>query len=164
MLVLYAGYPAALEALRLLQETWPGAVRGTSEGGRSRWRARGEQLCRKVYGPVYPRLLEAVRGLHPDLAAWMVEEGYGRVLSRPRLGARARELVTVAVLAATGWRRQLVSHLKGAGRVGGGLAARAAGRAPRGHGGLARIPAGFARPPRVFRLTPSGRLPKIARR
>ena len=39
---------------------------------------------------------------------------YGRVLSRPRLGARVRELVAVTVLAAGGWSRQLHSHLLGA--------------------------------------------------
>ena len=48
----------------------------------------------------------------------MVEHGYGRVLSRGGLGARARELITVAVLAATRRERQLVSHLLGAARVG----------------------------------------------
>jgi alkylhydroperoxidase/carboxymuconolactone decarboxylase family protein YurZ len=56
--------------------------------------------------------------MHPDLATWMIEQGYGRVLARPGLGARERELVTIAVLAASGWERQLVSHLIGAGRLG----------------------------------------------
>jgi 4-carboxymuconolactone decarboxylase len=56
--------------------------------------------------------------LHPDLAVWMLEEGYGRVLSRPGLAARERERVAVTVLAALGWERQLVSHLIGARRLG----------------------------------------------
>jgi alkylhydroperoxidase/carboxymuconolactone decarboxylase family protein YurZ len=47
----------------------------------------------------------------------MVEEGYGRVLSRPRLSAQKRELVAVTVLAAGGWERQLTSHLLGARRL-----------------------------------------------
>jgi len=59
-----------------------------------------------------------VRALHPDLETWMVEHGYGRVLARPGLGARERELITVAALAALGWERQLVSHVLGALRVG----------------------------------------------
>jgi 4-carboxymuconolactone decarboxylase len=50
----------------------------------------------------------------------MEEQGYGRVLSRPGLVARERELITVAALAALGWERQLVSHLLGARRVGAG--------------------------------------------
>ncbi|HYM80663.1 MAG TPA: carboxymuconolactone decarboxylase family protein [Candidatus Limnocylindria bacterium] len=82
------------------------------------WCRQGAALCRRVYGPVMPRLLESVQALHPDLATWMVEQGYGRVLSRPGLGARERELVTVAVLAQSGWERQLVSHLLGAARLG----------------------------------------------
>lgn len=118
MLVLYAGYPAALEGVRALEETWPGRARASREGGRALWRRRGRNLCRRVYGGIMPRLLAHVRSRHPDLATWMIEEGYGRVLSRPGLPAATRELVTIAVLATTGWERQLVSHLKGARRLG----------------------------------------------
>ncbi|OGF09175.1 MAG: hypothetical protein A2W00_12295 [Candidatus Eisenbacteria bacterium RBG_16_71_46] len=118
MLVLHAGYPAALEAMRVLGEAWPGRARPVREGGVADWKRRGEALCRRVYGPVYPRLVRSVRALHPDLARWMIEQGYGRVLSRPALGERERELAAVAVLAAGGWERQLVSHLLGARRLG----------------------------------------------
>ena len=118
MLVLYAGYPAALETLRVVNAVWPGRARRTREGGVATWRRRGTALSRRVYGPVHRRLIEAVRGLHPDLAAWMVEEGYGRVLSRRGLAFGVREEITVAVLAALGRERQLVSHLLGAARAG----------------------------------------------
>lgn len=118
MLVLHAGFPAALEALGTLASRWPGRVRRLPEGGRSAWRRRGERLCRRVYGDSYDRLIENVGRLHPVMAAWMVEEGYGRVLSRPGLPAPARELVAVAVLASLGWERQLMSHLRGALRFG----------------------------------------------
>lgn len=118
MLMLYAGYPAALEGLRTLNVAWPGRARRTREGGPAIWRARGVKLCRRVYGPAYARLVPAVRALHPDLAAWMVEQGYGRVLSRAGADEVTRELVTIASLAALGWERQLVSHVLGAVRVG----------------------------------------------
>lgn len=118
MLMLYAGYPAALEGLRVLNESWPGRARAHREGTPSVWTKRGERLCRRVYGPAFAKLVPAVRALHPDLATWMVEHGYGRVLSRPGLDARERELLTVAALGALGWERQLVSHLLGALRVG----------------------------------------------
>ena len=118
MLMLYSGYPSALEGLRVLNTTWPGRARRTREGTPARWRARGEALCQRVYGPAYVRLVPAVRTLHPDLAVWMVEHGYGRVLGRPGLGVAKRELVTVAALASLGWQRQLVSHVLGALRVG----------------------------------------------
>lgn len=118
MLVLHAGYPAALEGMRALAEVWPGRPRRTREGGPRRWQRLGEARCRAVYGAAYPKLVASVRALHPDLLAWMIEQGYGRVLSRRPLGARARELLAVTVLAAEGWERQLVSHLRGAARAG----------------------------------------------
>src|SRR5438034_1100479 len=77
MLLLHAGYPAALEGVALLAHAWPGRARRRREGGPREWRARGERLGRRVYGPVFPRLIENVRAGHPDLAAWMVEQGYG---------------------------------------------------------------------------------------
>lgn len=123
MLMLYAGFPAALEGLRALNEAWPGRARRSREGGAVRWRANGAALCRRVYGPAYARLLPSVRALHPDIATWMEEHGYGRVLSRPGLSVSDRELITVSALAALGWERQLVSHVLGARRVGAGDAA-----------------------------------------
>ncbi len=121
MLMLYAGYPAALEGLRVLNGAWPGRARRSREGSVADWVKRGEALCSRVYGPSFGKLVPAVQALHPDLARWMIEHGYGRVLSRPGMGARDRELVTVAALAALGWERQLVSHLLGARRVGASL-------------------------------------------
>jgi alkylhydroperoxidase/carboxymuconolactone decarboxylase family protein YurZ len=118
MLVLYAGYPAALETLRVLNRVWPGHARRSHEGSPVSWRRRGLALSRRIYGPVHARLVAAVRTLHPDLAAWMVEEGYGRVLARPGLAVGVREQITVAVLSALGRERQLVSHLLGAARAG----------------------------------------------
>jgi 4-carboxymuconolactone decarboxylase len=79
---------------------------------------RGAALLKRVYGAAYGRLVPAVRALHPDLAVWMEEHGYGRVLGRGGLGLLERELITVAALAALGWERQLVSHVLGALRVG----------------------------------------------
>jgi 4-carboxymuconolactone decarboxylase len=120
MLMLYAGFPGALEGLRVLNATWAGTARRTREGTPATWRRRGLALCGRVYGRALERLLPAVRALHPDLEVWMVEHGYGRVLSRPGLAARERELITVSALAALGWERQLVSHVLGALRVGAG--------------------------------------------
>lgn len=121
MLMLYAGYPAALEGLRMLNSVWPGRARRTREGTAAQWMSRGRALCSRVYGSSFARLMPAVEALHPDMARWMIEHGYGRVLSRAGMNARERELVTVAALAALGWERQLVSHLLGARRVGASL-------------------------------------------
>jgi len=118
MLMLHAGYPAALEGTRVLLEEWPGRARRRREGGPADWMRRGERLCARVYGPAYAKLRSNVARLHPDLAVWMIEQGYGRVLTRPGLTGPARELIAVTVLAAGGWERQLVSHLLGAARLG----------------------------------------------
>jgi 4-carboxymuconolactone decarboxylase len=118
MLMLYSGFPSALESLATLLDAWPAVTRARERGNRARWRRDGIARCRAVYGPVYARLMRRVRALHPDLATWTLEIGYGRVLARPGLDGRAREVLTVAMLAATGWERQLVSHLLGAARLG----------------------------------------------
>jgi len=152
MLILHAGFPAALEAMSTLQRTWPGRARATIARTPAGWRARGERVCARVYGRSYPKLVANVRVLHPDLAGLMVEIGYGRVLSRPRLDGRTRELVAVAVLAALGWERQLVSHLLGATRFGATRsAALAAARIGARAGGPAVAPAHAAAVATAFR-------------
>src|SRR5262245_47591410 len=118
MLMLHAGYPAALEGARVLLEEWPGRARRRDRGGPPDWMRLGEKLCARVYGTAYAKLRGNVARLHPDLATWMIEQGYGRVLTRPGLSGPARELIAVTVLAAGGWERQLVSHLLGAVRLG----------------------------------------------
>jgi 4-carboxymuconolactone decarboxylase len=67
---------------------------------------------------MYEKLRGNIRSLHPLLDEWMILEGYGKVLSRPELDLRRRELCIVAACAATGQDRQLQSHLHGARNVG----------------------------------------------
>ncbi len=82
------------------------------------WEAAGEVTCRLIDGMNYDRLRANVRALHPALDRWMVTEGYGRTLSRPRLEPRLRELCTVAQCAVQGAMPQLHSHLRGARNAG----------------------------------------------
>jgi len=83
------------------------------------WRRNGEALCRRVYGRNYEKLMETMRGLSPELASWMILEGYGKTLSRPGLGTVEREYAVVAILTVTRMWRQLRSHAIGAVNVGG---------------------------------------------
>jgi 4-carboxymuconolactone decarboxylase len=117
MLTLYAGYPAAIEALRVLAARWPARASAGEIPAATR-RARGTRLLDGVYGPVRPALVRELDRLHPALASWVVDHGYGRVLARPRLDPATRELITVALLAGTPWTRQLASHRIGARRLG----------------------------------------------
>src|SRR5215831_7924665 len=127
MLMLHAGYPAALEGARVLLEEWPGRARRRREGGPADWTKRGEQLCARVYGAAYPKLRSNVERLHPDLATWMIEQGYGRVLTRPGLSAPARELVGARRLGAP--RAAIRRACQAGARAGGPAAMTAAARA-----------------------------------
>jgi 4-carboxymuconolactone decarboxylase len=111
---LFLGYPAALEAFGLWREISGRPAAAPSGGDLEGWGDRGEAVCRRVYRGQYERLRANVSALHADLAEWMVLEGYGKVLGRPGLQLRVRELCIVALLAVLDAPRQLHSHLRGA--------------------------------------------------
>lgn len=102
------------------------ALEGMSKGspavepalGSRAQRARGEKLCRAIYGRHYEPMIARMESMHPDLARWILTEGYGKVLSRPRLPARVRELLVIGILTAQGLDKQLYFHVKGAVRLG----------------------------------------------
>lgn len=123
---LFAGFPRTLNAMREWRRA-SGHVaprrddRGGAEGEErrpARWRAEGEVTCARVYDGMYERLRENIAELHPALDVWMVEDGYGKVLSRPGLDLVRRELCIVAACAVGRQDRQLQSHLHGALNVG----------------------------------------------
>lgn len=118
---LFVGFPRAIEALLAAAPVLAGVggVPSASAPDPDRWRRDGEALCRRVYGSNYDKLVATMRGLSPDLAEWMILEGYGKTLSRPALGPVEREYAVVAILAATRMWRQLRSHAIGAVHVGG---------------------------------------------
>ena len=115
---LFAGFPRALNAAR----AWRAASErpAPTEDSEAQianldmWRELGERTCRIVYGDSYERLRENVRELHPALDEWMIVDGYGKVLSRPGVDLKTRELCIVAACAVAGQQRQLHSHLHGA--------------------------------------------------
>jgi 4-carboxymuconolactone decarboxylase len=115
---LFAGFPRTLNAARewrkLSGRTAPASDDGERFEDASAWSEAGERTCRVVYGATYERLRHNIRALHPALDAWMIVEGYGKVLSRPQLDLRRRELCIVAACAAAGQDRQLHAHLHGA--------------------------------------------------
>jgi 4-carboxymuconolactone decarboxylase len=115
---LFAGFPRALNAARewrrVSGRSAPETDEGEDFGQTSRWRGEGEATCAIVYGPFYERLRHNIRQLHPALDAWMIVEGYGKVLSRQALDLRRRELCIVSACAMARQDRQLHSHLYGA--------------------------------------------------
>jgi 4-carboxymuconolactone decarboxylase len=123
-LYLFAGFPAALEAMRALARTWPQTQTRTDERSEAAiqdypaFREQGEALYKRVYANNADRVREEMLKLSPELAAWALVEGYGKTLSRPGLDAITRELCIVGMLTQLGWERQLYSHLLGARNVG----------------------------------------------
>jgi 4-carboxymuconolactone decarboxylase len=115
---LFAGFPRTLNAAREWRRVSGRAAPLSDNGERmdqtDEWRRQGEATCAIVYGPFYEKLRMNIRALHPALDAWMIVEGYGKVLSRPQLDLARRELCIVAACAASRQDRQLHSHLHGA--------------------------------------------------
>ncbi len=115
---LFAGFPRTLNAAREWRRVSGREAPVSDDGERldraDEWRRQGEATCAIVYGPFYDRLRHNIRALHPALDAWMIVEGYGKVLSRPALDLARRELCIVAACAASRQERQLHSHLHGA--------------------------------------------------
>ena len=118
MLVL--GYPLALVAFAV----WREMAGPTAEGGHAAeplahedwqaWADRGAAVCREVYGRAYHKLLLNLRTLHPALEDLVLVDAYGKVIGRPGLDLKRRELATVAAIAVLGTAQQLHSHLRGA--------------------------------------------------
>ena len=115
---LFCGFPRTLNAARAWRaasgERAPATDSSAELHSAGEWIERGEKTCRTVYGESYELLRENIRGLHPALDSWMITDGYGKVLSRPELDLKTRELCIVAACAASGQQRQLHSHLHGA--------------------------------------------------
>src|SRR5207244_11951724 len=78
------------------------------------WASRGAAVCREVYGRSEHRLLVNLRALHPALEDLVLVDAYGKVIGRPGLDLKRRELCTVATTAVLGTADQLHSHLRGA--------------------------------------------------
>jgi 4-carboxymuconolactone decarboxylase len=115
---LFAGFPRTLNAAREWRRVSSREAPAADDGERidlvGAWSVQGQRTCAIVYGDFYQRLRHNIRALHPALDAWMIVEGYGKVLSRPGLDLARRELCIVAACAASRQERQLHSHLHGA--------------------------------------------------
>ena len=114
---LFAGYPRTINALGVIRSEGC-SLNTSSDAPPEQWRSDGESLCAEIYAGSYEPLRKRVASLHVDLDSWMLEVGYGRVLSRPGASPRQRELAVLAVLGGQDVAPQLTSHLRGALHVG----------------------------------------------
>ena len=115
---LFTGYPSALLSLKLLKELYPNnRIPKAADMNLYHFRKRGEANCKKVYGTKYEKLINNVKNFSPDMAEWLVLEGYGKVLGRKGLSLKERELCIVATLTVLKFEDQLYSHINGAFRA-----------------------------------------------
>ncbi|HYS00471.1 MAG TPA: carboxymuconolactone decarboxylase family protein [Gemmatimonadales bacterium] len=116
--MLVVGYPLALVAFAAWRGVGgPAPVEGAEDLAHADWEswaARGAAVCREVYGRAYHKLLVNLRALHPALEDLVLVDAYGKVIGRPGLDLKRRELCTVATTAVLGTAEQLHSHLRGA--------------------------------------------------
>ncbi len=112
---LFAGFPRLVEAYEVLARA--GGL-GSPEPDELRAEPdlpdRGRPLFDRIYAENAPAVRALLTSYHPDFAAWIAGHAYGRVLTRPGLDPRTRELLAVASLTALGQDRQLTSHARGA--------------------------------------------------
>ncbi len=113
----FAGYPRTLDAFAHARAALGGSADDEVEAG-SAWTSRGLDMFGRVYGDDADRVLGKLRALDVEVTAWIVDDAYGKVLSRPGLAAAERERLAVVLLAAQDLRNQLPGHVRGALRCG----------------------------------------------
>ena len=115
---LFAGYPSAILSLKQLKENYPSKRLGkAADMNLYHFKKMGVTNCQRVYGKKSEKLISNIKHFSPDLAEWLVLEGYGKVLGRKGLSFKERELCIVAVLTVLGFEDQLYSHINGAFRA-----------------------------------------------
>lgn len=117
--VLFAGFPRVVTAFETLNEVWPTTSPPT--GGAlpvAEQAAAGNALFAAIYGRNEAAVHAMLRSCHADFHDFVLEAAYGRVLSRPWLSPRDRELLACGVLAAQDQLRQFAGHARGAVQLG----------------------------------------------
>jgi 4-carboxymuconolactone decarboxylase len=110
----YAGFPAALNALSAAREVFadrPADTADTADTGESaaepitapadRYR-RGLEALRAIDGEGGVQVVDSLNDIAPDLARYVIEYAFGDVYSRTGLDLATRELATLAMCTALG--------------------------------------------------------------
>lgn len=115
MVHLFAGMPRQVEAYEVLDRAGGlGPLEPDEATGEGDQVERGRALFGLIYGQNQAAVEARLHGFHPDFGRFILGHAYGRVLARPGLTPRQRELLAVGALAALGQERQLASHARGA--------------------------------------------------
>lgn len=118
---LFLGFPRMLLAVESLNRIMPNGAHLEQDGGgrkQADHHETGLALCREIYGTAFEPLRTKIESRAPEVFRWMIQEGYGKVMSRPGLGKMEREICSTAFLIMEGYEQQLHSHMRGALNVG----------------------------------------------
>jgi 4-carboxymuconolactone decarboxylase len=112
---LFFGFPRLVSAFERLHAAWPAdAPPAGGEVPADRRAAEGRALFAAIYGRNDAAVRTHLRALHAEFHDFVLEAAYGRILARPGLPPRTRELLAVGALAALRQVPQLVAHARGA--------------------------------------------------
>lgn len=109
---LFCGFPAAIIGIQAFCRHFKISISKESYNLKN-FKSRGKLNCKAVYQANYDKLIHNFDTMSPDLAEWMIIEGYGKVLGRANLELKDRELLNVAILCTNYYEHQLFSHIKG---------------------------------------------------
>lgn len=113
---LFAGFPSALISLKKFNEV-VGLGKNYDGYDLHKYSNRGIKNCRRIYGDKFDKLISNIKTFSPEMAEWLIVEGYGKVLGRKGLTLKEREVCIVSILSALKYKDQLYSHINGAIRV-----------------------------------------------
>lgn len=117
---LFSGFPRAIEAFAALHAAFEAPPAREDPRDRDRANRDGRGLFASIYGKNDDLVLRQLERFSPDFARAVIEDAYGRILTRSGLDGRTRELAAVCALASLGLERQLFSHVRGALALGAG--------------------------------------------
>lgn len=112
---LFFGFPRTVTAFEQLDRAWPATA--PPHGGdvpAPERAARGRALFAAIYGKNDATVRARLLGFHAAFHDFVLEAAYGRILARPGLDPRTRELLAVGALAALQQTPQLIAHARGA--------------------------------------------------
>lgn len=114
--LLFAGFPRVVSAFEILQEQWPPDTPPSGGALPDELQLEaGHRLFDRIYGDNANAVRDMLASYHQELHDYVFDAAYGRILSRPGLSGRLRELLAVAALhALDNQLPQLVAHARGA--------------------------------------------------
>ena len=113
--ILFYGFPRVVSAFGTLAHAWPTQRPPTGGALPAAEQAQaGDGLFDAIYAENSEAVRDMLRSYHEELHGFVLGAAYGRILTRPGLTGRQRELLAVGALASLDQRPQLIAHARGA--------------------------------------------------